>query len=128
MNRVSLTLALALVALAATASAGGKKKASKIVLAEEVQWGEIPNTNGVNTADMWGKRDKGPHGGFTKFKGGWESPLHTHNATIRMAVISGTYIHGDAEGNKKEVGPGSFVQVPSKYKHTSACKAGSDCV
>jgi hypothetical protein len=125
-KRWMLSLALSLtLSLAATAAA---KKAAKIVEAGEIKWTEVPKSNGAQNADMWGNSKKGPHGAFHKFPGGWESPMHTHSATLKIAIVSGTYIYGGADGTKKELPAGSFVEIPGRLKHTSGCKAGGDCV
>src|SRR5262249_5033527 len=111
--------------LAATAAA---KKAARVVDVGEIKWTAVPKSNGAQDADMWGSQKKGPHGAFHKFPGGWEAPLHTHSANLKLVVVSGTYIFGGADGAKKELASGSFVEIPGRLKHTSGCKAGGDCV
>src|SRR6266550_4601537 len=63
-----------------------------------------------------------------KFPAGFSAPLHTHTATHKVVVISGTWIHGEPGKPDARLGPGSYLVQPSGMKHTTACDAASECV
>jgi len=122
-------------AAAAALSAAQVEKAAKPAAAKravlrtpsEMKWVDIPDAKGAKQAVAWGNPQKGPHGSFAKFEGGTEISLHTHTAGGRSVVISGTMVEG-LEGQPKELGPGSYFFIPGDVKHTTACKAGAECV
>ncbi len=96
--------------------------------ASEMKWEAVPDAKGVQQAVIWGNPQKGAHGSFAKFAAGTELPLHTHTAASRTVVISGTMLEA-LEGQKpKELGPGSYFSIPGDVKHTTACKAGAECI
>ncbi|HEX8985574.1 MAG TPA: DUF4437 domain-containing protein [Bryobacteraceae bacterium] len=114
----------------AQAPAPAKPSTKRAVLraASELKWVDAPDAKGVQQAVVWGNAQKGPHGSFAKFAAGTETPLHTHTAGGRSIVISGTILEG-LEGQKpKELGPGSYFSMPGEVKHTTACKAGAECI
>ena len=127
--------AISLIAAAAL-FAGQTEKAAKppvakravLRTASELKWVDIPGANGAQQVVVWGNADKGPHGSFTKFPGGTEIPLHTHTASSRTAVITGTMVETVESQQPKELGPGSYFFIPGDVKHVTACKAGADCV
>lgn len=43
-------------------------------------------------------------------------------------VISGTMLEGLENQKPKELGPGSYFFIPADLKHTTACKAGAECI
>ena len=103
-------------------------KRSVLRAVSELKWVDAPDAKGVQQAVTWGNPQKGAHGSFAKFAAGTEVPLHTHTAGGRSVVISGTLVEG-VEGQKpKELGPGSYFFIPGDVKHTTACKAGGDCI
>lgn len=83
---------------------------------------------GVTEARLWGDSTKGAYGAISKFPGGWSAPLHTHPATHKVVVISGTWVHGEPGKPDVKLGPGSYLVQPAGMKHTSACDAGSECL
>ncbi len=96
--------------------------------AAELRWVDAPNAKGVQQAVVWGNAQKGAHGSFAKFAAGTEIPLHTHTAAGRSVVISGTMLEGLEGQEPKELGPGSYFSIPGDVKHTTACKAGAECI
>jgi quercetin dioxygenase-like cupin family protein len=131
-SRVNRLLIIAGVPLffAAMLSVHAQEATKKAVLraAPELKWVDAQGATGVQQATAWGNAQKGAHGSFAKFAGGTEVPLHTHTASGRSVVISGTLLEG-LEGQKpKELGAGSYFSIPGDVKHTTACKAGADCV
>ena len=126
---ISVVAAAAL--YAAQAEKAAKPAAAKRAVmrtASEMKWVDVPDAKGGQQAVVWGNAEKGPHGAFVKFAGGTEIPLHTHTAAVRSAVISGTMVEGLEGQQPKELGPGSYFSIPGEVKHTTACKAGADCL
>jgi quercetin dioxygenase-like cupin family protein len=109
------------------AQAGGEKSAV-LRAASELTWVDAPGVKGVQQSVAWGDPAKAAHGSFAKFASGTETPLHTHPATGRSVVVSGTLVIGLEGQTPKELGPGSFFSLPGGMKHTTGCKAGADCV
>ena len=127
---MGISLAAAAALYAAQAEKAAKPAAAKRAVLHtpsEMKWVDIPDAKGAKQAVAWGNPQKGPHGSFAKFEGGTEIPLHTHTAGGRSVVISGTMVEG-LEGQPKELGPGSYFFIPGDVKHTTACKAGAECV
>jgi len=116
--------------LAAQAEHKAKSHEPKEVIktASELKWVEAPDAKGVQQAVVWGNAQKGAHGAFAKFAAGTEVPLHTHTASGRSVVISGTILEAQEGQNPKELGPGSYFFIPGGVKHTTGCKAGMECM
>lgn len=99
--------------------------------AADLKWTDLDPAGapGVKIADVWGDHTKGPFGAFFKFPAGFSAPLHTHTNTMKMVVISGTFIQ-DPEGKPEvRLGPGSYlIQPGGSYRHTTACDKASDCL
>ena len=55
-------------------------------------------------------------------------PLHHHTSENKGVIVSGTLVVTPEGGSARELGPGSYVALPGGMKHTTACKAGADCV
>lgn len=111
----------------AHAQAGGEKGAV-LRPASELKWIDAPNVKGVQQSVVWGDAAKGAHGSFAKFASGAEVPPHMHTATGRSVVVSGTIISTPEGESAKELPPGSYFSYPGGMRHTTACKAGSECV
>lgn len=94
----------------------------------EMKWKEVPDVHGAQQAVLWGDPQKGASGLLTKFKAGTEVALHSHTSDLRSVVISGTLIITLEGQAPKELGPGSYGFEPGGSKHTTACKAGADCM
>ena len=82
---------------------------------------------GVSKQDLWGD-PAGQHGAITRLKAGLTTPMHTHSSDVRMVVISGTLIHGEANGEQTRLGPGSYCCIPAGLRHTTGCDKLSDCL
>jgi quercetin dioxygenase-like cupin family protein len=133
--RLYVIAGISLVAAAALYAAQVEKAtkptaAKRAVLrtASEMKWVDIPDAKGAQQAVVFGNVEKGPHGSFVKFAAGTEVPLHTHTAASRSVVITGTMVEGLEGQQSKELGPGSYFYIPGDLKHTTACKAGAECV
>lgn len=94
----------------------------------DVNWVADPEGSGIKMALLWGDPKKGAYGGFLKFPAGWQAPLHHHTYENKGVVLAGTLVVTPEGGTPKEMGPNSYLVVPGGLKHTTACKAGADCV
>jgi len=123
-----LSLLVAVAVLAQEKKAGGTQ--AVIVPAADLKWTDLdPSAPGVKSADVWGDHTKGAFGGFTKFPAGFVAPLHTHTNAMKIAVISGTFIHTPEGKPEVRLGPGSYLmQAGGSYKHTTACDKASECL
>jgi anti-sigma factor ChrR (cupin superfamily) len=112
------------------ASKGGAMQAVAVPAAD-LKWTDLDPTGapGVKSADVWGDHTKGAFGGFTKFPAGFVAPLHTHTNAMKIAVISGTFIHTPEGKPEIRLGPGSYLmQAGDGYRHTTACDKASECL
>jgi len=133
---VSFLLTTALLAQAsgkAKAKSGSKAKASGAVImpAGDVKWTDLDPTGapGVKIADLWGNHATGAYGALIKFPGGFSAPLHTHTNTMKIVIVSGTFIHGPEGKPEVRLGPGSYMMQPGgNYRHTTACDKASECL
>jgi quercetin dioxygenase-like cupin family protein len=107
---------------------GAAEKTVVLRPAAELKWMDAPGVKGVQQAVAWGDPAKGAHGSFVKFAPGAEAPLHIHTASGRSVVVSGTVVISPEGQKPRELGPGSFFSVPGGTKHTTACKAGAECI
>ena len=94
----------------------GKKKEVIYVSSDNASFTEI--RPGVTMAALWGDRDKGAHGTFTKFAPGYDAGTHTHSNDVWLVVLKGAYLYKDDAGEKR-VGPGEFIRIPGGHKHWS---------
>ena len=136
-NVLAFALALA-VATVVLAQATGEKKAKAapkaggavLMPAADLKFMDLDPTGapGVKTADVWGDHTKGAYGGFSKFPAGWSTPVHTHTHGMKIAVISGTWIHTPEGKPEVRLGPGSYMFQPGgSYRHQSGCDKASEC-
>ena len=95
--------------------------------ADQLTWVDAPEGNGVKVAVLWGDPSKEAFGAIHKFPAGFKAPLHTHSSDLHCVVVSGTIIHGSADGKMTKLGPGSYALVPHTYVHTTACDPASEC-
>ena len=101
----------------------GASHARKVIFAEasKAKFVSLPGNDKVSMAAVWGDRDKGAHGTFTKMEPGYDAAEHTHTNDVSIVVIKGAYLYKDEAGEKR-VGPGDFLRIPGGHKHSS----GSD--
>lgn len=125
-GRLALAAAL-LVGLGGLAAAGGKSK-DVVWPAEAITWVDGPAA-GVKVATLWGTMDKGgPYGALLRFDAGIMHPLHWHSQTLKIVIISGTFVHQSEGGVETKLGPGSYLLQAAKGKHISGCAAGAPCL
>jgi anti-sigma factor ChrR (cupin superfamily) len=130
---VSLVLATAVLARGeAKAKIAAKAGASHAVImpAGDLKWTDLdPGSPGVKIADVWGDHTKGAFGAFIKFPAGFAAPLHTHTNSMKIVVMSGTFVHGPEGKPEVRLGPGSYLMQPGgNYRHTTSCDKASECL
>ena len=102
-----------------------------VMPAADLKWADLDPAGapGVKIADLWGNHAKGAYGALIKFPGGFSAPLHTHTNTMKIVIVSGTFIHGDEGKPEVRLGPGSYMMQPGgNYRHTTACDKASECL
>jgi quercetin dioxygenase-like cupin family protein len=113
---VSAAIAFAISVGFAQGKAERGKSEVSYVSSEQATFTEI--RPGVTMAALWGDRDKGRHGSFTKFTPGYDAGMHTHTNDVWLVVLKGAYLYKDDAGEKR-VGPGEFIRIPGGHKHWS---------
>ncbi len=129
---VSLLLAAAVFAQEAKAKSAPKPmaKAPVFMPAEDLKWTDLDPTGapGVKIADVRGNHTKGAFSAFIKFPNGFNTPLHTHTADMKITVISGNFLQTPEGKSQVRLGPGSyFLQPGGTYKHVTNCEGDSGC-
>jgi quercetin dioxygenase-like cupin family protein len=94
----------------------GKQKEVIYVSADSATYADV--MPGVSIAAVWGDREKGAHGTFSKFAPGQDNGMHTHTNDLWIVVLKGAYLYKDDAGEKR-VGPGEFMRIPGGHKHWS---------
>lgn len=105
-------------------------KAPVFMPAEDLKWADLDPTGapGVKIADVAGDHAKGAFSAFIKFPNGFNTPLHTHTADMKITVISGTFVQMPEGKSQVRLGPGSyFLQPGVTYKHVTGCEGDSGC-
>jgi hypothetical protein len=120
-----LVLALSAVALAAK---GGKTAGKDVVwAADSIKWEDGP-LKGSHVAKLWGDWMKGgPYGVLIKFDAGLMNPVHKHTQSLKIVVVSGTFVHQPEGGVETKLGPGSYLMQTGGKNHVSGCAAGAEC-
>src|SRR2546427_12697365 len=114
------TLAAAVVAVAVTTAVvfAHQDQSSGVIFARPRTAQSSPLVPGVSSYVAWGDTAKGPFGGFTKFRPGYDAGMHTHTADVLLVVFRGAYLYRDDAGAKR-VGAGDFIRIPGGHKHWS---------
>ena len=126
---VVLAVVLAFTISPAAMAAKAAKPAAKDVVwpADAIKW-EAGPLKGTHVAKLWGDWMKpGPYGVLVKFEAGLMNPLHKHTQTLKIVVLSGTFVHQPAGGAETRLGPGSYLLQAGGQNHVSGCAPGADC-
>jgi len=119
MKRALMLAAVAvIVALTTAAMFGRQEGGTGLIFARSRTVKYSPLVPGVSSYVAWGDTAKGPFGGFTKFRPGFDAGMHTHTADVLLVVLRGAYLYRDDAGAKR-VGPGDFLRIPGGHKHWS---------
>ena len=136
MNRTMIAVVAATAGAFVLAGAGVTRKTlpqapaqgTLVLLAPaDIKW-ESTTRADIMRAPLWGDRSKGPYGGFGRYDGGTQLPLHFHTNELRGLILSGIWILEVRGGPSKELPPGSYFSVPGRTPHVDTCKAGAACV
>jgi hypothetical protein len=135
MRKTVLGFALS-VSLAACADSGRKTDGTSgsrpiPIATADLKWTDLDPTGapGVKVAKLWGDPANGAFGAFFRLPAGFAAPLHTHTQSMKVVIVSGTYIQGPDGAPVFRLGPGSYLMQPGgNYRHTTSCDAASDCV
>jgi len=111
-----------------TMSSGGAAAAAPtIVMPDALTWTPAKNLPGVWMATVYG--DPTTTGVYTlrvKLADGAKIPVHWHNDSERVTVLSGTFMVGVGDNvdmaSMKALGPGSFVYIPAGVHHYAMAK------
>jgi quercetin dioxygenase-like cupin family protein len=85
-----------------------------------LDWKPVPLLPGMMFARVWGSAD-GPQARFVKMPANAKLPLHKHTATVRVVVVSGTYLYGLQGEPERHYEPGSFIVTPGGVPHVAGC-------
>lgn len=84
---------------------------------------------GVKVASLWGSHEKGAFGAFFKLPAGFAAPLHTHTHSMKLVIVSGTYLQSPEGKPEFRLGPGSYLMQPGgNYRHITKCDDASECL
>ena len=120
-GKSTVVIAVALGVMCAVGSVHAQQKApakhgATYASAEKATYKEV--APGIEKAVLWGDHDKGPYGAYTRMKPGADAGMHTHTNDVWIVVLKGAYVYKDDAGEKR-VGPGDFIRIPGKHKHSS---------
>src|SRR3989441_2481278 len=104
------TLAAVAVAVALTTAFAIAKQdqSSGVTFARSRAVKYAPLVPGVSSSVAWGDTVKGPFGGFTKFRPGFDGGMPTHTGDGMVVVLRCAYLYR-AEDGAKTGGPGAFI-------------------
>jgi anti-sigma factor ChrR (cupin superfamily) len=126
---VASVLAVAVAAQVASSGEGVQAPVSKP--AADLTWIDLDPAGapGVKVADLWGNHEKGAFGAFLKLPAGFTAPLHTHTHTMKLVIVSGTYLQSPEGKPEFRLGPGSYLMQPGgNYRHITRCDEASECL
>ncbi len=86
----------------------------------DLKWEASPRFPFQAIARVWGASETA-QGRFVKYSEGKVLPLHKHTATVRVVVLSGTYVYARQGVPEKRFPPGSFVLTPAGTPHVAGC-------
>lgn len=135
--RIALALMVASAFPAAVAAqvapSGGAAPAKAPIArpAPDLEWADLDPVGapGVKIAILWGSHASGAFGAFLKLPAGFAAPLHTHTASMKLVIVSGTYLQAPDGQREFRLGPGSYLMQPGgDYRHVTRCDEASECL
>jgi hypothetical protein len=126
----NVVLGLSLAAIAVVSHAGGAlaDDAGTMIPAGEFVFEPIAPDSPVQVAKLWGDRAQGEYGMLLKLPAGFEAGFHAHTGDYHGINLQGIWVHTQADGQTKELPPGSYVMQPGMQNHNDVCKGPSDCI
>lgn len=110
-------------------AAASKGKIFDFVTAEQVQFEDAPNMEGIQLAQLWGDRTKNVDSGtLIKFKAGTDTGWHYHSNAIHLVSISGALTIEPEGGQPTELRATAYADEAAKVKHRTTCPGPEDCV
>src|SRR2546429_1300459 len=105
------TLAAVAVAVSLTTAVvfADQDQSSGVIFARSRTVKYSPLVPGVSSYVAWGDTAKGPFGGFSKFRPGFDAGLHTPTADGLVVVLRGVYLYPEYDCAKSD-GPGHFLR------------------
>lgn len=130
MRFIAVAASLLGMALSAPTLAAGSGKAAKADVvwpAEAITWEDGP-VKGTHVAKLWGDWLKGgAYGVLVKFDAGVTHALHKHSHSLKVVVLSGTFVFQPEGGSQTKLGPGSYLLQRGGRNHVSGCAPGAEC-
>lgn len=126
-----ITLVLAGLFVLGFSEAEAQKKmvmSPEILQYADLKWAELPNSGGVMRVILWGDAAKGAYGAIYKFPAGARQPMHYHTNSMKIVVISGTFVYTPEGGTEHRLGPGSYLTYGPKDRHMTGSSDDSECV
>lgn len=129
MKRKVTSALLAPFLLAAAAAAQETAERPVAWPAGELKWIDVAGAPpGVQQVMLRRDLKTGAFAALQRLPPGFSAPLHAHAANLRIVIISGTIVHGPEGEPEVRLGPGSYLMLPAKTRHTTVCDKASACV
>jgi quercetin dioxygenase-like cupin family protein len=122
---VSSSIAAAVLAAVAVAAEPRADPKAVALTPAALEWQPVPLVAGMMFARVWGEAD-GAQARFVKMPANAKLPLHRHTATVRVVVVSGTYVYGLQGEPERRYQAGSFIVTPGGVPHVAGC--GEACL
>ena len=124
---IVVVAAILVLSMSVIALSGKTPRKDVVWEAGAIKWEDGP-MKGVRVAKLWGDWLKGgPYGVLVKFDAGLMNPLHKHTQSLKIVVVSGTFVHQPAGGAETKLGPGSYLVQAGGLNHISGCAPGAEC-
>jgi quercetin dioxygenase-like cupin family protein len=112
--------AVLLASRAAAAEPGAGEQKAVALTPAALDWQPVPLVAGMMFARVWGEAE-GAQARFVKMPANARLPLHRHTATVRVVVVSGTYVYGVQGEAERRYESGSFIVTPGGTPHVAGC-------
>lgn len=131
-KRFISSVLLSLVALVPASQASQADQQSRVITAQNVDWGYLNPLRGdksPDAADLWGDRTKDTATGMlVRFNPGFSSPPHVHNISYRGLVIHGLMHNADPNAEHMWMPTGSFWTQPAGDDHITAANSQQNMI
>jgi len=101
----------------------------QVVFLKDAKWtaAKPPITAGIMVALIAADPAPGGSLAYVKFPAGVALAEHWHSAAEYTLVLSG-HQRLTVEGKSSDLGPGDYIVIPAKTKHSAQCLPGSECI